>query len=111
MVASSQPKIPEVCIYMDGVLLRGNRTVKVSNKINISFNSPKCQPLAFTRRQIPDSRVLEYHLDHMMHHDELSPTEFRKMNPEFSSIGIIHLFPSIPASQVKAQLEDSNMQG
>jgi L-asparaginase/Glu-tRNA(Gln) amidotransferase subunit D len=32
IASSVKLTIPEVCIYMDGVLMRGNRTIKVSNR-------------------------------------------------------------------------------
>ncbi len=60
--------VPEVCIYMDGYLMRGNRTVKVmplkdfplqnriiriflqvANRVPRPFKSPKCQPFAIRR--------------------------------------------------------------
>ena len=108
-IASDQPKIPEVCIYMDGVLLRGNRTIKVSNRINRPFKSPKCQPLVFRRL---DGGTLEYNLNHMINPEELSVTEFHPLKLEAClSISILHLFPLMPVSQMKAQIEDENLKG
>ena len=108
-IASGQPKIPEVCIYMDGVLLRGNRTIKVSNRINRPFKSPKCQPLVFRRL---DGGTLDYNLYHMINPDDLSVTEFHPLQLEICSrIGILHLFPLMPVSQMKSQIQDENLKG
>jgi L-asparaginase len=38
--------VPEVCVFMDARLLRGNRTVKTSTEGLDSFDSPNCPPLA-----------------------------------------------------------------
>ena len=97
MVAASKniPKIPEVCIYFDGILMRGNRTIKVSNKVHHPFKSPKCQPFAFRRS---DGRF-DLHVEHIMRHEDQLPTVFNS-GKLCSNIAIIHLFPSILSSQV-----------
>jgi L-asparaginase len=41
-----RPEIAEVCIFFDGVLLRGNRTQKSSTRVGQSFVSPHWPPLA-----------------------------------------------------------------
>ena len=38
--------IPEVCVYFDNKLMRGNRTVKCSAGSLHAFNSPNMTPLA-----------------------------------------------------------------
>ena len=52
----------------------------------------------------------DYRLDYVLRPEEHLPTTFidKEIN---ASIGIIHLFPSLPISQVEAQLNDSNVQG
>ena len=109
MAANSQPKIPEVGIFMDGVFLRGNRTIKVSNRSQRPFKSPKCHPLVFRRLD----GTMEYHLEHMMNHDDtFLSAEFLFLDPQIAKcIGVIHLFPLISISQIKAQLEDVNLKG
>ena len=61
------------------------RTVKVSNRVHRPFKSPKCQPLIFRRLD----GALEYHLNHMMHPDELLSTEFSIIKPELANIGSV----------------------
>ena len=48
MIAASDgvPVIPEVCILFDKVLLRGNRSRKISSNGFMGFDSPNCLPLA-----------------------------------------------------------------
>ena len=40
------PLVPEVCIYFDSLLMRGNRSTKVSSEEFRAFRSPNCSPLA-----------------------------------------------------------------
>lgn len=103
IAASKDPTICEVTVFMDGLLLRANRTIKVSNRAHHPFKSPKCQPLAYRRH----NGDFDYHLDDVLRrfHDDgsddqhLQPTLFHDKEIN-ASIGIIHLFPSIPISQV-----------
>jgi L-asparaginase len=37
--------IPEVCVFFNNVLLRGNRCTKVDSDGLNAFNSPNCSPL------------------------------------------------------------------
>lgn len=93
-------KICEVTVFMDGLVLRANRTIKVSNRAHHPFKSPKCQPLAYRRH----NGDFDYHLDDVLRRfaeddQHLQPTLFHDKEIN-ASIGIIHLFPSIPISQV-----------
>ena len=40
------PLVPEVCIYFDSLLMRGNRSTKISSDEFRAFRSPNCPPLA-----------------------------------------------------------------
>ena len=46
VVIAGMLEVPEVCVFMDARLLRGNRTVKTSTEGLDSFDSPNCPPLA-----------------------------------------------------------------
>ena len=46
VVIAGMMDVPEVCVFMDARLLRGNRTVKTSTEGLDSFDSPNCPPLA-----------------------------------------------------------------
>ena len=45
-------RVPEVCIYFDSLLLRGNRSTKYSAEAFNAFASPNCPPLAEAGIQI-----------------------------------------------------------
>ena len=44
--ADGHALVPEVCIYFDNMLMRGNRTTKVNSDHFRAFRSENCQPLA-----------------------------------------------------------------
>jgi len=46
VLAGTQPDIPEVCLYFDSLLLRGNRSAKVNANQFAAFESPNFPPLA-----------------------------------------------------------------
>ena len=40
------PRVPEVSIFFNSKLLRGNRSIKISSEDFSAFKSPNCPPLA-----------------------------------------------------------------
>lgn len=44
--AEGHPKVPEVCVCFDSLLMRGNRTTKVNSEVFRAFMSPNLPPLA-----------------------------------------------------------------
>lgn len=46
VLAGTQPQVPEVCLYFDSLLLRGNRAVKANANQFAAFESPNFPPLA-----------------------------------------------------------------
>lgn len=45
---NGKPIVPEVCVYFENSLFRGNRTTKYSTEHFNAFTSPNCEPLAKT---------------------------------------------------------------
>ena len=56
--AEGRPLVPEVCIFFDYTLLRGNRATKVSSENFSAFRSPNLQPLAEAGISIKYNRSL-----------------------------------------------------
>ncbi len=46
VLIAASGQVHEVCVYFNGVLLRGNRTTKRSSDRLLAFDSPNCPPLA-----------------------------------------------------------------
>lgn len=88
------PKVPEVCIYFDNKLMRGNRTTKISAEHFEAFDSPNLPPLAEAGLHIKfNNNLIRYPVirrDILVHKD---------LN---TSVGILKLFPGINPDFVRA---------
>ncbi|GAV05662.1 hypothetical protein RvY_15758-2 [Ramazzottius varieornatus] len=90
-------KIPEVCVYFNHKLFRGNRSTKTDNASFDAFASPNCRPLAEVGIQI----YVDY--DSIFRPHKLSQfSSFTALNRD---VAILRLFPSITASTVKTFLQ------
>ena len=100
---NNNPKVPEVAVYMQNLLMRGNRTTKLNADNFSAFRSPNFPFLAETGIEFrynnhviikPDyskETVFNYYLD--------------------SSVVILKLFPGISAEAVKAHLNIPGLKG
>lgn len=90
---ASNGKVREVCIYFDGALLRGNRSVKFSTEVGDSFMSPRWLPLATSR---PAPRLNESAL--------LSPEATILPLPlcgaEVPAVGLLKVYPGMSAQML-----------
>lgn len=86
--------VPEVCIYFDNELTRGNRTTKFSADHFDAFNSPNYPALAEVGLHI------KYDTDHICYPQKDARLKVRK---EFdNNVAILKLFPGINRSLVKS---------
>jgi L-asparaginase len=95
------PLVPEVCIFFDNELTRGNRTTKFSAEHFDAFNSPNYPPLAevglhlkynYTLIRYPDPRK------HLIVHKTFD-----------SNVAILKLFPGISRNLVQAILNTKDL--
>lgn len=95
--------VPEVCIYFENKLLRGNRTIKYSAEHFNAFVSPNLPPLAEAGLQIRYNRnIIRY------------PTVRRPLavSGKFDTgIAVIRLFPGIRKETVNAVLGTAGLRG
>jgi L-asparaginase len=91
-----EPRVQEVAIFFENALYRGNRSSKVSTHHFEAFDSPNYEPLAQAGIDINFNRngLFRTNLEKL----EL----FTKMK---SNVGIIKLFPSMPAATLKVILD------
>ena len=99
-IAASQnegkPSVPEVCIYFDNKLLRGNRTTKISAEHFDAFSSPNYPPLAEVGLHIRFN-------DNLIHHPDKSTGLI--VHKEFdNNIAVLKLFPGLNPNFVKSVL-------
>lgn len=97
------PVVPEVCIYFENRLMRGNRTIKYSAEHFKAFASPNLPPLAEAGLQIRYNRnIIRY------------PTVRRPLDisGKFDTrVAVLSLFPGIRRETVQALLHSSGLRG
>ncbi len=91
----------EVCIYFDGLLFRGNRTIKSSTQHFEAFESPNFPALAEVGVDV------KVDLDHFL---EKRDETFCSKNKFSDAVGVLYLFPGITMDTVKATFSNSNNQ-
>lgn len=97
------PVVPEVCIYFENKLLRGNRTIKYSAEHFNAFVSPNLPPLAEAGLQIRYNRnIIRY------------PTVRRPLtvSDKFdTAVAVLRLFPGLRQETVHAILGTAGIRG
>lgn len=98
-----RPIVPELCIYMQNWLMRGNRTTKINADNFSAFNSPNYPFLAEAGLNI------KYHDKFKLTPDYNKPAIFNyKLD---NNVAILKLFPGIQESFVRAVLSVQGLKG
>ncbi|MGE5420765.1 MAG: asparaginase [Chloroflexota bacterium] len=100
---SDKPAVPEVCIYFDNKLTRGNRTTKLNAEHFDAFDSPNYLPLAEAGLHLKYSRDL---IRYPRGNEGLNV--FKQFD---TNVGIMKLFPGMNRKFVKAILGTQGMRG
>lgn len=95
--------VPEVCIYFDSELTRGNRTTKFSAEHFDAFNSPNYPPLA----QVGLHLKYNYHLIRYT-----DPAKSFIVHKNFDdNVAVMKLFPGISRNFVEAVINTKDLKG
>ena len=98
-----RPRVPEVCIYFSGKLLRGNRSTKMNSEGFNAFDT-------FNYPHLADAGVdIRYHDEYI-----LKPRYDEPMTPHFAmdaSVMVFTLFPGIQESMVRHLLQTPGLRG
>uniref|UniRef100_A0A158P9Q2 asparaginase n=1 Tax=Angiostrongylus cantonensis TaxID=6313 RepID=A0A158P9Q2_ANGCA len=89
--------IPEVCVYFNNKLMRGNRTIKLDNAALEAFDSPNMPPLARMNINIQvnyDSIFRSANANPFTVHDNLC-----------RDVGLLRIFPSMSIESVRSFLQ------
>lgn len=98
---NGKPIVPEVCVYFENSLFRGNRTTKYSTEHFNAFASPNCEALAVTGIDIVYKRK-----------EILYPTVRQDLIAHYkmdTSVGVLKLFPGISKDLIRAILKLSKL--
>jgi L-asparaginase len=93
--------VPEVCIYFDNELTRGNRTTKYSAEHFDAFNSPNYPPLAEVGLHI------KYNYNLIRYSDPAKDLTFHKSFD--NNVAILKLFPGISRNLVQAIMSTKDL--
>jgi L-asparaginase len=93
--------VPEVCIYFDNELTRGNRTTKFSAEYFDAFNSPNHAPLAEVGLH------LKFNSELIRHPAKKAPLNVLKKFD--NNVGILKLFPGINRNFVQAVISTKGL--
>ncbi|MDR2815380.1 MAG: asparaginase [Proteiniphilum sp.] len=101
--AAGRPIVPELCIYMQNLLMRGNRTIKINANNFSAFTSPNYPYLGEAGLNI------QYNNQFILKPDYGKPVYFNyAMDPH---VVILKLFPGISEAAVRAHLEIPGLKG
>ena len=98
------PMVPEVCIYFQGSLLRGNRSKKLSSEEFHAFTSPNYPPLARVGVHITWAH---HHIMHGIH----SNSSLRPNYKMCCDVVVLRLFPGITEVTVHSMLNMPGIRG
>ena len=97
-----KPLVPEVCIFFNTQLLRGNRATKVESRMFNAFHSGKFPPLAHVGIDI------EYNQTQIKPIAEEPLKVYQKLEEQ---VAVLKLFPGITPAVVKAVLQSDGLKG
>ncbi|ORY74287.1 asparaginase-domain-containing protein [Leucosporidium creatinivorum] len=102
LIIAGHYAIPEVCVFFDNKLLRGNRSIKASSEEFHAFQSPNLPPLAAVGIDIDVewNEVLRPGLRAFRAHKTLS-----------SKVATLRIFPGISGSAIRAFLNADDVRG
>ncbi|KAL1974968.1 hypothetical protein VTN31DRAFT_5172 [Thermomyces dupontii] len=105
LVVAGHFMIPEVCLYFDHKLFRGNRATKVSATDFAAFDSPNAPPLAVTTS-------MRVHVNWDLVHRPTSLEHFRvQSNLDTTHVACLRIFPGIKPEMVDAVLKLDGLRG
>jgi 60kDa lysophospholipase len=88
--------IPEVCVFFNARLYRGNRVIKVGSASFDAFDTPNVSPIA--------KIGINVEVDYRLIFRSCSVAKFNVHNKLEDKVGILRIFPNILAATVKAFL-------
>ncbi|OQE16954.1 hypothetical protein PENSTE_c022G10145 [Penicillium steckii] len=105
LVVAGHFMIPEVCLYFNNKLFRGNRTTKVAASDFAAFNAPNCPPLAVTTSMRTNVNWDMVHRPTSLEHFSI------QTNLDTAHVACLRIFPGIKPEMVDAVLRLEGLRG
>ncbi|KAI9933221.1 hypothetical protein ASPWEDRAFT_598688 [Aspergillus wentii DTO 134E9] len=105
LVVAGHFMIPEVCLFFDNKLFRGNRSIKVAASDFSAFNSPNCAPLAVTTSMRTNVNWELVNRPKNIQHFSI------QTNLDTTHVACLRIFPGIKPEMVDAVLKLEGLRG
>ncbi|KAL4753217.1 hypothetical protein BDW72DRAFT_41324 [Aspergillus terricola var. indicus] len=105
LVVAGHFMIPEVCLYFNNKLFRGNRSTKVAASDFNAFNSPNCAPLAVTTSMRTNVNWEIVNRPNSIEHFSI------QTNLDTTHVACLRIFPGIKPEMVDAVLKLEGLRG
>ncbi|KAL3429729.1 asparaginase-domain-containing protein [Aspergillus tetrazonus] len=105
LVVAGHFMIPEVCLYFNNKLFRGNRATKVAASDFNAFNSPNCAPLAITTSMRTNVNWEIVNRPNSIEHFSI------QTNLDTTHVACLRIFPGIKPEMVDAVLKLEGLRG
>lgn len=105
LVVAGHFMIPEVCLYFNNKLFRGNRATKVAASDFNAFNSPNCAPLAVTTSMRTNVNWEIVNRPNSIEHFSI------QTNLDTTHVACLRIFPGIKPEMVDAVLKLEGLRG
>lgn len=99
VLAGNFPEIPEVGIFFNRKLFRGNRCVKMDAEAFDAFNSPNCEPL------VTMGITITLNTNSIFRENSTTAGKFRVAGHWNRMVGLLRIFPTITATTVRKFIE------
>ena len=90
--------IPEVCVFFNSKLFRGNRTIKVSSASLDAFDSPNVPCIA--------KMGINVEIDYRLIFRPCKVAKFTVHSVLDENVGLLRIFPNMPTATIKAFMQD-----
>ncbi|KAJ5104610.1 hypothetical protein NUU61_001957 [Penicillium alfredii] len=105
LVVAGHFMIPEVCLYFNNRLFRGNRSTKVAASDFAAFDAPNCTPLAVTTSMRTNVNWDMVHRPTSLEHFSI------RTNLDTTHVACLRIFPGIKPEMVDAVLKLDGLRG
>ncbi|KAJ5832034.1 hypothetical protein N7474_000345 [Penicillium riverlandense] len=105
LVVAGHFMIPEVCLYFNNKLFRGNRSTKVAASDYAAFDAPNCPPLAVTTSTRTNVNWDMVHRPTSLEHFSI------QTNLDTTHVACLRIFPGIKPEMVDAVLKLDGLRG
>ncbi|CAG8940716.1 unnamed protein product [Penicillium salamii] len=105
LVVAGHFMIPEVCLYFNNRLFRGNRSTKVAASDFAAFDAPNCPPLAVTTSMRTNVNWDMVHRPTSLEHFSI------QTNLDTTHVACLRIFPGIKPEMVDAVLKLEGLRG